>query len=565
MTIPRSPIPKLAPRTLRKGEPGIIQRSFTFGEKNFSRLFRDEPLDLTVTLNVNRTIPPIVLLHTDINETGPGEWHDIPFSTTDEKVFRLTLAIPRCGLYRFRIKYSLDGGDQWFWDRVPHSYVMVDPSSMRLVRLYSLIPSASGTITDWKQLLPGIKAMGFDTIHLLPISQMGYSNSPYAAANLFDVDARYRDPADSRSTLKQFEAFVEECRTLGLRLCLDLVLNHVCSDSEIVLSRPDWIVPDDAEADGFKRAGCWHMQSWIRWEDLVPLYYDHPDTFARRDIWEYMQQYAAFWSNYASYTGGMVRFDNLHSSNNDFIADLNRSLRKKFPDLTVLGEYFTDELTLERTVPEWGINLLLANCWEYPFGPQLRHYIRYLHTVSGRLRHLCTITTHDTGVPAQLFGSDRSALPRYAICALYTMGHTGLVQGVEAGVPDRVPFIGPPQKLTLTPDPAFENFFAKVNALLASHDALRQEGNLTFVDNGHDAILAAVRCDGTGQGSSFLLLSNLDIYHEQTLTVDLAACGLKFPLSVRDVWTGETTLITGVTHPFTLAPCGVTVLEWTQE
>jgi hypothetical protein len=540
----------------------MVQRSFPFGKNNFFRLFADQPLVLTVSLNVPHSRPPQVVLHTDIGTVGPGDWHDIPFSTTDEKTFHLSLPIPRCGLYRFNLKYSLDGGAQWYSDRVPHSYVMVDPPSMRTVRLYTLIPSASGTISDWKKLLPGIVAMGFDTLHLLPVTQMGFSNSPYAAADLFAVDDRYRDPADSRGALDQFEDFVETCRSLGLRLCLDLVLNHVCTDSQIVLARPDWIVPDDSEPDDFKRAGCWHLQSWVRWEDLVPLHYDHPSSFVRRDIADYMKQYAAFWSTYASYTGGMVRFDNLHSSNAEFIADLSISLRKQFPDLPILGEYFTDELTLEKTVPEWGINLLLANSWEYPFGPPLRRYILYLHTVSGRLRHLCGVTTHDTGVPAQLFGSDRSALPRYAICALYTLGQTALVQGVEAGVQDRVPFIGKVSKQELTPKPEYQAFFARINALLALHDIFKQNGNLVFVDNGHAAVLAAFRRDLTGKGGAFLLLANLDVAQAQTLTVSLPETGLSFPVTVKDALTGETCVLPGPAFPFTVGPCGVNVFEF---
>ena len=555
----RLPIPALTPRSLQKGEAGIVQRSFTYGKKNFFRLYRDEPLDLTVTLNVRNSHPPQVVLHTDLGDGGPAEWRDLPFTTTDERVFRLTRNIPRCGLYRFRIKYSLDGGDQWYWDRVPHSYVMVDPPSIRTVRLYTLIPSASGNITDWKQLLPHISAMGFDSIHLLPVSQMGFSDSPYASSNLFDVDSRYRDPADPRSTLEQFEDFVETCRSRGIRLCLDLVLNHVSADSRIVQARPDWIVPDDSEPDGFKRAGCWHMQSWIRWEDLVPLHYDHPKNFVRNDIWDYMKQYASFWSNYAAYTGGMVRFDNLHSSNNDFVADLSAELRAKYPDLAILGEYFTDELTLEKTVPEWGINLLLANSWEYPFGPQLRHYIGYLHNVAGRLRHLCAITTHDTGVPAQLFGADRSALPRYAICARYTMGQTGMVQGVEAGVKDRIPFIGPATKIDFTAIPEFTQFFTRINALLASCDVFRQNGNLTFVDNGHEAILAAFRRDLNGKGRSYLILANLDIYHPQSITLNLTTCQLSFPLTMKDELTGETLVVPTPEFPMTVASCGVKI------
>lgn len=563
MPLQRAPIPVLAPRTLQKGEAGIVMRSFPSGKRGYTRLFRDEPLELTVTLNTRRSVPPQVVLHTDLTDRGNGDWHDIPFSSTDDKVFTLSLTLPRCGLYRFRIKYSLDGGNQWYWDRVPHSYVMVDPPSIRTVRLYTLIPSASGTIRDWKQRLPGIVAMGFDAIHLLPVSLMGFSDSPYAAANLFDVDPRYRDPDDPRSTLEQFEDFVASCRRHGIRLCLDLVLNHVSSDSQIVQARPDWIVPDDSEPDGFKRAGCWHMQSWIRWEDLVPLNFDHPNAGVRRDVWDYMQQYAAFWSNYADHTGGMVRFDNLHSSNTEFIADLSQSLREMYPDLAILGEYFTDEVTLERTVPEWGVNLLLANSWEHPFGPDLRRYIDYLHNVSGRLRHLCAITTHDTGVPAQLFGSALSAMPRYAICALMTTGQTGLVQGVEASVSERIPFIGPARNIALTADPVLQEFFARVNSILASCETLRLGGNLTFVDRGHEAILAGFRRHPKGKGPSYLVMANLDIYHPQEITLALDGLGLTFPALVHDVWSRETVEVTNSSPRFVLDPCGVRVFEFT--
>jgi len=561
--VKRLSIPSLTQRSLQKGEAGIVQRSFSSGKRNFSRLFRDEPLDLTVTLNAHNAHPPQVVLHTDFAPDQPGQWRDVPFRTDDARIFRLTLPITRCGLYRFRVKYSLDGGDEWFWDRAPHSYVMVDPPSMRTVRLYTLIPSASGTIRDWTAKLDGIAGMGFDALHLLPVTPVGFSNSPYSASHLFDVDPRFRDPADPRPTLDQFESFVEACHGRGIRLCLDLVFNHIGVDSDLVRACPDWVVPDETEPDGFKRAGCWHEQSWIRWEDLVPLNYDHPNTFIRQDIREYMKQYALFWSNYAAYTGGMVRFDNLHSSNNDFVADLGIALRAEFPDLGIFGEYFTDELTLERTVPEWGVNLLLANSWEYPFGPQLRHYINYLHTVSGRLRHLCAVTTHDTGVPAQLFGSDRSAMPRYAICALFTMGQTGSVQGVESGVQERIPFIGETRHLALPPIPEFRDFISRINALLGGHPTFSTGGNLTFVDKGHDAILGAYRWDPLGRAASFLLFANLDTFNPQIVDVDLSGCRLAYPRTLKDTLSGEILMVETPSFALTVPSCGVRVFEVT--
>lgn len=559
--VQRLPIPPLIPRPVQRGEAGIVQRSFRVGAGNCMRLYRDEPLELTVTLNAPHAAQPLVAMHTDIGAATAGEWRDVHFERAGSRTFRLTLLVPRCGLYRFRVKYSLNGGEKWFWDRAPHSYVLVDPPSLRTVRLYSLIPSASGTLTDWAQRLPDLAAMGFDALHLLPITPMGQSQSPYAARSLFGVDERYRAPAGPRDGLEQLERFVEACRRTGIRLCLDLVLNHIAVDSEVVDACPDWIVPDDSEPDGFRRAGCWHMQSWIRWEDLVPLNYDHPNPHVRRSIWDYMKQYALFWANYAAYTGGMVRFDNLHSSHGPFIAELSAAIRQQFPDLAILGEYFTDEITLEKTVPEWGINLLLANSWEYPFGPALRHYIQYLHNVGSRLRHLCSVTTHDTGVPAQLFGTERSVIPRYAVCALFTAGQTGITQGAESGVRERVRFIGPPHRLDPAGGPDYRPALARINALVGAHRVFQRTGNLAFIDNGHDAILAAHRRAEPGDGNGFLLFANLDIYHTQRIEVDLRKAGLPVPCTLLNHASGEALVARDGTLSLAIAPCDYAAFE----
>ncbi len=555
----RYPIPLLGPGTSPRQPVVRLQRSFKSGPRDFFRLYRGDPLELTVTVLDDAPPRLQVVLHTDLGAAPRGEWTDHPFQTTDGRVFRLQLATSRCGLYRFRVKYSLDSGEHWLWDRVPHSFVLVDPPALQTLRLYTLIPSASGTVRDWTGLLPGIAAMGFDALHLLPVTRMGQSQSPYSAADLFALDERYRDPSDPRDGLTQFESFVEACARHKLRLCLDLVLNHVAVDSEMAALAPDWLTPDDAEPDGFKRAGCWHMQQWIRWADLALVNYDHPNPRTLRLIWDYMQQYALFWTNYAAATGGMVRFDNLHSSHPAFISELSAVVRARFPDMTILGEYFTDQVTLEKTVPEWGINLLVGNTWESPFGPQLRHYIQYVHTVSDKLRHLCPITTHDTLAPAQLFGSDQSCMPRYAICALYTAGQTGLVQGVEAGIRERVPFIGPPYRLEMNTGVDFRPFISRINALLAEYPVLRRGGNLVFVDQDHAAILGAYRRPAQAGENGFLLLANLDTGNAQTVTLDLSQQGLALPVGLTDLLSGETLALDAPRLTVTVPACGVKI------
>src|SRR6202034_1825428 len=121
--------------------------------------------------------------------------------------------------------------------------------------------------------------------------------------------------------------------------------------STMALRAPDWIVPDQNRPDGFRRAGYWSGQGWETWSDLVLINYEHPSDAIRSEIWSYMTDYALFWTKYADDTGGLVRFDNLHSSDPDFMSALMTAIHEEYPDVAVLGEYFTDDQTILRTVP----------------------------------------------------------------------------------------------------------------------------------------------------------------------------------------------------------------------
>ncbi len=557
----RRRIPSLEARVDQPGEGGVLQRSYPVGRREFFRIYQGEPLRLEVSL-AEGTPASRVALHTDLNVEHPGTWHDIPFENVGGGKFRFEELALRCGLYRFKIKYARGGGQGWFLDRAPFSYVQVDPVSLKDIRMYTLIPTASGSVARWKEWLQHAHAMNFNTVHLLPITAMGRSESPYSARDLFDLDSSYHDPGDERDGLGQFEDFVEKAKKLGLRLCLDLVLNHVSPESQLALSRPEWIVPDENEPDSFKRAGCWHQRTWIRWEDLVLVHYAHPQESTRKDIWRYMIQYALFWANYAAHTGGMVRFDNLHSSHEVFIGELTKVLRREYPSLVILAEYFTDPATLERMVAEWGLNLLVATPWEYTFAPQLREYISHLHKNSAKLRHLLSATSHDSGAPAEEFFAPRAALPRHAISTLFGTGQAGLVQGVEFATPRKVQFIGRNRPEPPNGGEDYRDLIARLNDLMARHEVFRSTGNLRFIDDGHHAILAAHRYPPRAAGEAFLVFANLDIHNPQTITVDLgrqlpehAGSAFEDVLAARAERTEEGRLAV------TLEPCGVKILK----
>lgn len=549
----RSPIPVLESRNMRIGSEGQIRRSWPMAPGEFLRLYSDDTLHLDLEFREG-TAGARAALCTNLL-TPEGTWGEIEFKRIDRHRFALDVAPARCGLFQFKLKYSPRRGAEWFWDRTPFTKVLVDPAAARDVRLYTFLPSVSGHIGRWKRELARIRDLGFNRIHLLPITRLDVSKSPYAAADLFDPDPSYLDPADSRSGLDQFEDFVAEARDKGLGLCLDLVLNHVGCSSLIANRKPEWLVPDPNEDNGLLRAGCWHMNKWIKWGDLVRIYYDHPEPKVREELWNYMKGYALFWANYASQTGGMVRLDNLHASHPEFIASLLSALRSAYPDLIVQAEYFSDSNTLLKTASESDINLFLANPWEYPYAEGLREYLVYLHGISPKIRFLTPVTTHDTGAPAELYGGAEAVVPRYFILALMTTGQTGLTQGAEHGAARKIAFIGRSGTETFDTPDRFSAVIRRINEIHGSFSLFHKGGNITFVDDDNGALIAALREDC---GERFLLIANLDIARGHWLDIPSAAWRESDEaLVLHDLIEDQRVPVDGDVFHAGLPPCGV--------
>ena len=543
---------------MRIGKQGVLRRSFSVVPDDFFRLYQNEELRLDVEFLKNVAAAKI-FLHTNI-DCPQNKWREIEFQKGIDG-YHLSYPIKQCGNYQFKLKYSLDNGKTWYWDRVPFSRVIVDPEPLKDIRMYTLIPSISGTIREWIDFLPRIAGLGFNAVHLLPLTSLDDTESPYSAFDLFSIDCAYLD-RENDSAFAIFQDFTAKARDLGIRLCFDLVLNHIGTGSRMARMCPEWIVPDKTEKDGFKRSGCWHMNAWLKWEDLVKIYYDHPHPDIRKDIWNYMKKYALFWSHFANLTGGMIRLDNLHSSHEGFITELLEELRRTYPNLAVTAEFFTDSNTILKKAAEWQINLFLANQWEYPYAENLRNYIRYIHDIGKKVRFYLPLTTHDTGAPAQLFGKAEAAVSRYAVTALMGTGQTGIVQGTEHGYPEKINFMGRKDKYRFPENTGIAEGIKTVNRLLGSSPVFHQAGNLEWIDNGHGAVLGALRRSDKPDGQGYLIFANLDIQNPYAFTVDLSSLiKTRNSLALKDCISGLCAEVKADHIPVRIEPCGIRVFS----
>lgn len=103
----------------------------------------------------------------------------------------------------------------------------------------------TGTLLKSIAILPYIRSMGFNTVHLLPINSIGIDGrkgtlgSPYAIRNLYSLDENLDEPIISDVNLL-FAGFCEAAHRLGLRVVMEFVLRVAAKDSDWVAEHPDW-------------------------------------------------------------------------------------------------------------------------------------------------------------------------------------------------------------------------------------------------------------------------------------------------------------------------------------
>ena len=80
-----------------------------------------------------------------------------------------------------------------------------------------------GDLNGIRQKLPYIRALGADALWITPFFQSPGIDNGYDISDYCRIDAQY-------GTQEDFRALVEEAHALGLRVILDMVLNHSSSE-----------------------------------------------------------------------------------------------------------------------------------------------------------------------------------------------------------------------------------------------------------------------------------------------------------------------------------------------
>ncbi len=153
--------------------------------------------------------------------------------------------------------------------------------------IYNLFPPLAGPVNRWLGHLDRIAAMGFTWIYLNPIHTPGLSGSLYAVKDYFGLNPLFW-PETGEAPEKALKDFVAAAGARGIKVMLDLVINHTAIDSPLVVQHPEWYAKNP---DGtVKNPGCIDPADATRvtvWGDLAELeYWPVPDPEGLLHFWD---------------------------------------------------------------------------------------------------------------------------------------------------------------------------------------------------------------------------------------------------------------------------------------
>jgi starch synthase (maltosyl-transferring) len=392
--------------------------------------------------------------------------------------------------------------------------------------LYNLFPLLAGPFNAWQEHIERAAALGFDWIFVNPVQQSGGSNSLYSITDYFRLDRRLIDPNDEHSAERQLKKAIQVAERRGLKMMVDLVINHCASDSALVKQHPAWF---RHEKDG-SVAHPFCLEDGHRkvvWGDLAS--FDHEKTSDPQGLYTFFRDITDYLLE-LGFRG--FRCDAAYQIPAALWKRLLGEVKARFPDAVFAAETLGCTPEQTRQTAQAGFDYVFNSIkwWDLESDWLLKQY-NLTRKLAGSIGFP---ESHDT---ERLFtetnGNAAAIKQRYALAALFSSG-VMMPIGFEFGFRKRLHVVDTRPDDWEAPNLDLRNFIAKVNALKKSHALFQEDSPTRIVRTHQPGILALWK--GSGQtGQEALLIINKDTQRTRRFQADALHALIGSGTPLRDI------------------------------
>ena len=376
--------------------------------------------------------------------------------------------------------------------------------------IYNLFPSLIGAIPRWEEHLDRIAAMGFNWVFLNPIHPPGLSGSLYAVKDYFGINPLFY-PESGEDPEAALSHFLKEAGTRGLKVMLDLVINHTAIDSPLVEQHSEWYAknPDGS----IKHPGAIDPGDATKvtiWGDLAELaYWPVPDPEGLLHFWD------AVVSKYLGLGFLGFRADAAYKIPGWFWRRLIDEARSLVPEAQFFAETLGCRLEELAQLSDAGFDYICnsSKWWDFQEDWCLEQYNRFRRVAPS----ISFPETHDTDRLAQESGGDQNvARQRYLFAAFFS---TGLMipVGYEFGFTKHLHVVKTRPEDWETPSYDLTDFITRVNRMKLTCPVLREEGPMARVSPKGKPVVMLLKSRDKGKGRVLAVINASRKAHKASL------------------------------------------------
>jgi starch synthase (maltosyl-transferring) len=378
------------------------------------------------------------------------------------------------------------------------------------MKIYNLFPPLVGPVSDWGPHLERAAAMGFDWVFVNPIQRPGRSGSLYSIADYFQINENFLRPRSREKPEDQVREMVREAERLGLRMMVDLVINHCATDSALVKQHPEWFVREDGQVahpycvqDGGNK---------VVWHDLAQL--DHRGSSDKNGLLRYCGDVIEYLAD-LGFAG--FRCDAAYQIPKDVWQRLIERTKKAHPEAVFAAETLgcSPQQTKETAAAGFDFVFNSAKWWDFG-SPWLLEQYELTRQIAPSIGFP---ESHDTERLFAESGQNVNALKqRYLFTALFSAG-VMMPIGYEFGFSRRLHVVGTKPSDWEQPAVDLTDFIRRVNRIKDEHPLFLEESLMQKLDHPNPAILILWKASRQGKGEALLIL-NKDAHNRQHCRVE---------------------------------------------
>jgi starch synthase (maltosyl-transferring) len=391
--------------------------------------------------------------------------------------------------------------------------------------IYNLFPLLVGKLSDWESHVERAAAMGFDWILVNPIQKLGRSGSLYSIADYFQINPRFVDRDSPLSPEDQVRAAVRAANRHGLRVMVDLVINHCAIDSEITRMHPEWFGrgPNDTIAHPF----CMENGKVVLWRDLARFDYERmsdPSGFYRfvYSIAEYLIQ--------LGFEG--FRCDAAYQIPSQFWHRLTSEVKSHYPNTVFVAETLGCTPTQTTQTAQAGFDYILnsSKWWNFQSAWLLAQYQLTREVTSS----ISFPEDHDTDRLFQEMNGNIAGLKQRCLFASFFSSGSLIPIGFEFGFRKRLHVVQTRPEDWETTNVDLRAFITQINTVKARYRLFNEECPTSVLSHDNPNVLVLWKGSVKAKEEALIIL-NKDVWNYQRFQVDSLNALMKSGAPLRDV------------------------------